>query len=134
MKKFCKKNIPVILLGNKADLEEQRQVSQDEAIQLALNEKIKFKEISCLKNQNVGDAFETLIELWNIENQKKLIVKKNQRRPSLDFIDNTNNNNSFMKNKTVNFRDDNLIKEITQEAIKLEKENHKKKKNKHCCK
>lgn len=134
MKKFCKKNIPVILLGNKADLEEQRQVSQDEAIQLALNEKIKFKETSCLKNQNVGDAFETLIELWNIENQKKLIVKKNQRRPSLDFIDNTNNNNSFMKNKTVNFRDDNLIKEITQEAIKLEKENHKKKKNKHCCK
>ncbi len=43
MKKFCKKNIPVILLWNKADLEEQRQVSQKVSIQLALNEKIKFK-------------------------------------------------------------------------------------------
>ena len=85
IKEYCKKNIPIILLGNKADKEDKRKVQTEEGIQLALQEKYKFKETSCLKNENVADAFEALIELWNIEVLKKKILAKN-RRPSLEKI------------------------------------------------
>ena len=85
IKEFCKKNIPIILLGNKADKENLREIQPEEGAELALKEKYKFKETSCLKNENVADAFEALIELWNIEVLKKKILAKN-RRPSLEKI------------------------------------------------
>ena len=69
----CKKNIKVILLGNKADLEDQRKVSSEEAAGFALENDYIFMETSCLKGTNVSDAFETLIELTNIEAKKNNI-------------------------------------------------------------
>ena len=62
IEEFCKKNIPIILLGNKADKENERQVSIEEGANLAVEYKFKFKETSCLKNENVADAFEDLID------------------------------------------------------------------------
>ena len=67
----CKKNIPIILLGNKTDLDDKRVISQEQAIDLAVNEEFVYKETSCLKNENVADAFETIIEIWNINNKNK---------------------------------------------------------------
>jgi small GTP-binding protein len=84
----CKKNIPIILLGNKTDLDDKRVVSQEEAIDLAVNEEFVYKETSCLKNENVADAFETIIEIWNI------------------------NNKQIRKNKTATPENENKIKEI----------------------
>ena len=131
MKNYCKKNIPVILLGNKTDLENERQVSQEEGIQLALKEKFKFKETSCIKNENVASAFEALIELWNIENRKKDIINRN-RRSSLDYVDNTKDNTPA-KNNTIMFNADNLLKGINDSSIKLKKGKKKKKNHKTCC-
>ena len=71
IKEKCKKNIKVILLGNKADLEKKRKVSSEEGASLAQNNDYMFKEISCAKNENVADAFETLIEITNLEKKKK---------------------------------------------------------------
>jgi small GTP-binding protein len=84
----CKKNIPIILLGNKTDLDDKRVVSQEKAIDLAVNEEFVYKETSCLKNENVADAFETIIEIWNI------------------------NNKQIIKNKTATPENENKIKEI----------------------
>ena len=50
LKEICQNKIPIILLGNKFDLEGKREVSLEEGIKLALDEKFKFKETSCLKN------------------------------------------------------------------------------------
>ena len=68
----CKKDIEVILLGNKSDLEEERKVLPEEAAGFALENNYIFMETSCVKNENVASAFEALIELTNIE------IKKNQ--------------------------------------------------------
>ena len=70
--KNCKKDIEVILLGNKSDLEEKRKVLPEEAAGFALENNYIFMETSCVKNENVASAFEALIELTNIE------IKKNQ--------------------------------------------------------
>ena len=72
-----------ILIGNKTDLEDERKVPQEEGIALALSHNYKFKETSCMKNENVADSFEALIELWNVEYQKKLASKTS--RNSGDF-------------------------------------------------
>ena len=70
IKENCKKNIQVILLGNKSDLEESREVPSEEGAKFCLENNYIFMETSCLKNTNVSDAFETLIELTHIEAMK----------------------------------------------------------------
>ena len=70
IKEKCKKNIKVIVLGNKTDLEKDRQVKSEEGAGFALENDYIFMETSCLKNQNVAGAFETLIEITNIESKK----------------------------------------------------------------
>lgn len=59
----CKPEIKIILLGNKSDLGEQRQVNPEDGADFALKNGFTFLETSCLKNSNVADGFETLIEL-----------------------------------------------------------------------
>ena len=103
IKECCKKNnIPIILLGNKADLP-NREVQTEEGIALALQEKYKFKETSCVKNENVADAFEALIEMWNIENIKQMNKEKNdenKQNKDLGTKNKENHSNSLtLKNK-----------------------------------
>ena len=72
----CKKNIQIILLGNKTDLEDQRQVKPEEGAFFANENGFDFMETSCLQNKNVANAFEALIEMTNRE-AKKNIKEKN---------------------------------------------------------
>jgi small GTP-binding protein len=62
--KYIKK---VILLGNKTDLEEEREISKEEGVQLAQDNGFTFMESSCVDNYNVSDAFTALIEMTNNE-------------------------------------------------------------------
>ena len=59
----CKEDIKIIILGNKTDLEEERQVSTEEGSNFAAEKGYMFLETSCLQNRFVADSFETLIEL-----------------------------------------------------------------------
>ena len=70
IKEKCKKDTKVILLGNKTDLIEQREVSQDEGKDLANENGFIFMESSCKDNYNVSDAFTTLVEMTNNEYNK----------------------------------------------------------------
>ena len=71
IKEKCKENIKVVLLGNKTDLEDQRQVPSEEGATFASKNNYTFIETSCLKNTNVAGAFETLIEMTNIDSKKE---------------------------------------------------------------
>ena len=67
----CKKDIKVIVLGNKTDLEYNREVNPEEGANFAAENGYIFLETSCLKNQTVADSFETLIELIYREAEEK---------------------------------------------------------------
>ena len=67
IKENCKKNIKVLLLGNKSDNENQREVSEKEGMDYAISNSYIFYETSCLKNENVSEAFETLIKITEME-------------------------------------------------------------------
>ena len=98
IKDCCNKDIPILLLGNKTDLENKRQVTYEEGINLALKENYEFKESSCLQNMNVAGAFENLIERWNFDYHKTLKInsdinsKKDSKRKSGKNDDNFNKN------------------------------------------
>ena len=86
IKEKCKKNIKIILLGNKTDLEKDRKVSSEEGVNLAVENGYIFMESSCLKNRTVADSFETLIELTYRENIEKNQTNSNvpEKKVTLD--------------------------------------------------
>ena len=114
----CNKNIPVVLIGNKLDLENEREVSQEEAIILAKQENYVFRETSCKTNQNVANAFEALIELWNNEERKKRSMgqrsnsdefRKNKKRESsskINFLEKTTTIISNRRNNELTLDDE----------------------------
>ena len=59
---LCKENIPVIILGNKKDLNDSRVISIDEAFELASKYNYTYKEVSCIDNYNLIGIFEDIIE------------------------------------------------------------------------
>ena len=71
IREMCNKDIIVILLGNKTDLEEKREVPSEEGAGFGVENNYIFMETSCMKNTNVANAFETLIEMTNIETKKR---------------------------------------------------------------
>ena len=80
IKENCKENIPVILLGNKTDLESKRKVPSEKGANFCVENGYIFMETSCLKNENVADAFETLIEITNREALKKKSINNNKEK------------------------------------------------------
>ena len=76
IKSRCKKNINVILLGNKTDLESKRKVPPEKGARFDLENRYIFMETSCFKNTNVAKAFETLIEITYRDYQKKNTIKR----------------------------------------------------------
>ena len=80
IKEKCIKNIKIILIGNKTDLEDKRVITKEEGASFALENGLIFMETSCLKNENVYEAFESIIELTNInlkKNEYKIENKEN---------------------------------------------------------
>ena len=74
IKNNCKSNVKVVLLGNKTDLEKDREVKTEDGINFAVENGYEFMESSCLKNRTVADGFETLIESTYRENVGKIGV------------------------------------------------------------
>ena len=80
IKEYCNQILKVVLLGNKADLEDQRQVPDTDGRDLALENGYIFMESSCADNYNVADAFTALVEMTNID------MKKNNLNVNNDSI------------------------------------------------
>ncbi|KAK5843401.1 Ras-related Rab11A [Gossypium arboreum] len=73
------KNIVIMLVGNKSDLEKQREVSTEDATEFAQKEGLFFLETSALAAKNVETAFLTVLtEIFNIVNKKNLVAGENQ--------------------------------------------------------
>ncbi|CAE6094146.1 unnamed protein product [Arabidopsis arenosa] len=69
------KNIVIILVGNKSDLEDQRAISMEDAKEFAEKEGLFFLETSALNAVNVESAFSTVLtEIFNIVHKKSLVA------------------------------------------------------------
>lgn len=68
---YCDMNVVTILVGNKSDLKDAREVSTAEGKSLAESQGLFFIETSALDSSNVGVAFQTVVrEIYNILSRK----------------------------------------------------------------
>lgn len=56
-------DISILLVGNKIDLASSRQISESDAKSKAENLGIKYIETSAFSNENINEAFQTLVDL-----------------------------------------------------------------------
>ncbi|KAL9645050.1 hypothetical protein ABK040_004542 [Willaertia magna] len=62
IKQFTDPHISIVLVGNKLDLEDQRQVPTSVAKEFAVEHQLPFLETSALSAQNVEQAFEKMVD------------------------------------------------------------------------
>ena len=60
IEKFASENVNKLLVGNKSDLEEQREVTFDEGVELAKKYDIPFLEVSAKNWIHIDDTFTTM--------------------------------------------------------------------------
>ncbi|XP_062201055.1 ras-related protein Rab11D-like isoform X1 [Phragmites australis] len=80
------KNIVIMLVGNKSDLEDKRAVSTEDAKGFAEKENLFFLETSALQATNVENSFQTVLtEIFKIHSKKNMAAdtKANGSAPSL---------------------------------------------------
>ena len=80
------KNIVIMLVGNKSDLEEERAVSTEDAKEFAEKENLFFLETSALQATNVESAFQTVLtEIFKIHSKKNMVSepKSNGSAPAM---------------------------------------------------
>lgn len=71
-------NIPFILVGNKSDLETQREVNYEEGAKYAEEHEYPFFEVSALDNTGIDDMFLKMVQLV-LPNKKKSMGMKKDR-------------------------------------------------------
>ena len=71
--------IPIILVGNKCDLEEYRQVQSSDAQRLAEEWRVKYFETSAKNKTNINRIFEELVYLIEANNQTNNQNTSNQK-------------------------------------------------------
>ena len=62
----CKSNVKVMLIGNISDIENKREVSEEQRLNFKFLNRCESFETSCAKNENIEEVtkvFETLIEI-----------------------------------------------------------------------
>ncbi|KAM0863256.1 hypothetical protein ACQ4PT_044734 [Festuca glaucescens] len=80
------KNIVIMLVGNKSDLEDERAVSTEDAKEFAEKENLFFLETSAMQATNVENSFQTVLsEIFKIHSKKNIAAdpKVNGAAPSL---------------------------------------------------
>ena len=70
LKTYADASIIIMVIGNKSDLEDQREVPKEQAEEYAKTHNLVFLETSALDNSNVDAAFDRLIN--DIEKQVKI--------------------------------------------------------------
>ena len=62
IKEECNSSIPIIIVGNKTDLEDQHKVNKNDAILYAKNEKVEYIETSSKTGENILKAITLISE------------------------------------------------------------------------
>ncbi|MFS7904949.1 putative small GTPase, P-loop containing nucleoside triphosphate hydrolase [Helianthus anomalus] len=80
----CDMNVITILVGNKSDLKDAREVSTTDGKSLAETQSLFFIETSALDSSNVNAAFQTIVkEIYNILCKKVIQSQELKKEPSI---------------------------------------------------
>ncbi|PIA53204.1 hypothetical protein AQUCO_00900058v1 [Aquilegia coerulea] len=81
-------NVVTILIGNKSDLKDAREVLMTEGKALAEAQGLFFMETSALDSSNVSAAFQTVVqEIYNILSRKVILSQENKKEDVTRIMD-----------------------------------------------
>jgi GTPase SAR1 family protein len=82
IEKNANKNVYKILIGNKCDLEDKRQVSYEQGKEFADTYGMKFIETSAKTNQNVYESFVTMTKeiIAQVQEKEKALSKNDEKK------------------------------------------------------
>ncbi len=83
IKEYCNQILKVVLLGNKADLEDQREVSQEQAEKFADSIGCKFYEGSAKSGENIKESLDEIAKITYLYMKDK---KKNEDEDDKDGV------------------------------------------------
>ena len=98
--KLDMKNVPIILVGNKNDKEDERKVSYEEGLKYAQKYNFKFFEMSAKTGENVKEAFLALIHLYYDKNKEEFILE-NEKENTKENTKEEEKNDTKNSNKKV---------------------------------
>ena len=81
IKETSENDIQIIIVANKSDLQEEREVLSEEIIAIAKENNLEFFETSSKENTNVNEAFDKIIHKiyhTNYDKPQGIILKKNR--------------------------------------------------------
>ena len=115
---FSEKNeIEVLLIGNKTDLADSRQIAQKDGIELANKFGIGFMETSAKTGENIQESFSSLMNKIHFNNSEKQKREKNNNLRNEENKDNNasgaqgaGNNTNNAQNPQVTIRIDDVKK------------------------
>lgn len=101
--------VPIVIVGNKSDLEDERQVSYEDGMKLAKQLNSPFMETSAKQNINVEEAFYTLSRIvrdnggkYNPHNNTEDIMQKIKTNQTFDSMNNQQIANTNINNNDMN--------------------------------
>lgn len=89
VEKHGRENVVKILIGNKKDLESQRQVSSEEASKFAESQGMKYLETSAKDGLNIEESFVNLVKEMKKKNFNSIL--NNTKKPPTLIRDTTKN-------------------------------------------
>ena len=92
-------NFQIIILGNKLDLDDKRQVTYEEASNYAVQRGIKYFEVSAKNNTNLEEVFQEIgslswKEFYDDSNQSNTTTNNNNSNNNTGKVDISQNNNN----------------------------------------
>ena len=79
--KSCSKHIPIMIIGNKTDLDKKREIRMEVGRDAALSKNCAFFETSALKNENIEKSFDQFIKkIYQSEKDKNTLKNKRYAR------------------------------------------------------
>jgi Ras-related protein Rab-21 len=88
------KKFPIVLVGNKSDLDHRRAVETDEGIEMAKKFKIAFFETSAKGNEHVADAFDEIVTQIVDDLNKDKRMKSSRGSSEVDEDDSSSHGDS----------------------------------------
>jgi Ras-related protein Rab-11A len=93
-------NIIIFLVGNKSDLNDNREVSKEDGLNKSEKFNIPFLETSALCGENISKVFEELIQKVYINNKEELVEhNKKEIKKGVDLNEIKNENNTAEKSE-----------------------------------
>lgn len=82
---LLQEDIPILVLGNKSDLKEERQVTEEEAHEFCITNRFEYAECSAVTGENIPESFRSILQkCFEVREKLESLENKDLKRKNSD--------------------------------------------------